>query len=136
MPERLAFNTSLVRAEVKEKAQVDKLAELNRRNERINAENIRKAQLQELKKLKPKKAEAKDLLKPPNGIDDLFESDRSRAGTPLSATGTPNGTPRAGTPLRTSRPAPRDKKGLPMIRKRIGDEEALAEIDLGIEIDT
>lgn len=133
----MAFNTSLVRTEVKEKSQQDKLAELNRRNERINAEKIRKAQLQELKKLKPKKSEPKaELLKPPNGVDDLFESDRSRAGTPLSAIGTPNGgTPRAGTPLRTNRPVPRDKKGLPMIRKRIGDEEALAEIDLGIEID-
>ncbi|KAL9617292.1 MAG: hypothetical protein Q9160_007919 [Pyrenula sp. 1 TL-2023] len=139
VPERLAFNTSLLRVEGKEKPKADKMLDVNRRNDRFNSETIRKAQLQEMKKLKPRKAESKGdtgLLKPPAGIDDLFESDRSRAGTPLSATGTPNGgTPRAGTPLRSSRPAPRDKKGLPMIRKRLDDEEALAEFDLGIEID-
>lgn len=139
VPERLAFNTSLLRVEGKEKPKVDKMLELNRRNDRFNSENVRKAQLHEMKKLKPKKPESKGdmgLLKPPAAIDDLFESDRSRAGTPLSTNGTPNGgTPRAGTPLRSSRPAPRDKKGLPMIRKKLDDEQALAELDLGIEID-
>ena len=140
VPEKLAFNTSLQRTATKSKNdQQERLAELNRRNERLNAENIRKAQLAEQKKkfarkLPPKSDEK--LLKPPGDVDDLFGSDISRAGTPLSGMNSPNAsTPRSGTPLRTSRPVPRDKKGFPMLRKRMDDEEALAAVDLGIEIE-
>ncbi|KAL9114653.1 MAG: hypothetical protein Q9227_001331 [Pyrenula ochraceoflavens] len=140
VPEKLAFNTSLQRSETKDKDdQQDKLAELNRRNERLNAERIRKAQLAEQKKRLARKVAPKPddkLLKPSNDVDDLFGSDISRTGTPLNGTVSPNpSTPRSGTPLGTARPVPRDKKGFPMLRKRMDDEEALAAMDLGIEIE-
>ena len=87
------------------------------------------------------------------GLDELFEggnSDRSRAGTPLNPSGTNTplkvptpkrtGTPttglsRSGTPLLTKRDSGEKKRGLPTIRKRNMDDDLIAAMDLGIEID-
>ncbi len=90
------------------------------------------------------------------GVDELFEggSDISRAGTPVNGTGTPkvaasisraetpnpvtiaNGTPRSSTPtINVLKPAAEKKKGLPVIRKAALDDEILANMDLGIDID-
>ena len=77
--------------------EAEKIAELNRRNQRANEENIRKAELAEMRSRRSKKH-----LAP--GVDDLFEggggSDISRMGTPVNGRGTPQPglTPRAGTP--------------------------------------
>ena len=87
-----------------------------------------------------------DSLAPPTsgrGLDDLFEGnsrDISRAGTPLSVNGqnTPNraGTPkRSGTPLLVKQNNEDSKPGLPVIRKRNMDDDLIAAMDLGIEID-
>ncbi|KAI9813269.1 MAG: hypothetical protein M1827_004211 [Pycnora praestabilis] len=86
-----------------------------------------------------------DSLAPPtssHGVDDLFEgSDRSRAGTPLSigGTNTPKkiGSPRrSGTPVPVGKTANGEKKGgIPTIRKRNMDDETIAAMDLGIEIE-
>jgi RNA polymerase-associated protein RTF1 len=160
VPIKLAFGTSL---EKKESTYVnpeqEKLAELNRRNQRLNAENVRKAQLAEMRQRKAKKT-----LAP--GVDELFEggSDISRAGTPVNGVGTPklgpalvvgagisrtaspnpmslaNGTARSSTPLATGGLNPvatqqKKKSGLPTIRKDALDDEIIAQMDLGIDID-
>ena len=162
VPIKLAFGTTMgEKAEASVKAQqASKLAELNRRNEKQNAENVRKAQLAEMHARKARKH-----LHP--GVDDLFEggSDISRAGTPVNGMGTPklgaslsragtpvptsqangavklgtpaNGTPRSGTPVPLSMKTGGDRKkgGLPVIRKAALDDEILADMDLGIDID-
>jgi RNA polymerase-associated protein RTF1 len=129
----MAYNTTLVKPETNHvNKEQERLAELNRRNQRLNAENVRKAQLAEMKSKK-----AKTHLAP--GVDDLFEggSDISRSGTPVNGAGTPRnaGTPRSSTPVNLLRPIQKDKKGIPTIRKAAFDDEVLAKIDLGIEID-
>ena len=92
----------------------------------------------------------KDSLVPPKsiqGLDELFEggnSDRSRAGTPLNPTGTNTplkvptpkvGMSRSGTPLLTKRDSGEKKRGIPTIRKRNMDDDLIAALDMGIEID-
>jgi len=151
VPLKLAYGTSLSRAEsTYVNKEQERLAELNLRNQRLNAENVRKAQLAELKARKIKKN-----LAP--GIDELFEggSDISRTGTPVNGAGTPkaaasisragtpnplavaNGTPRSSTPnsILFKPVAEKKKSGLPTIRKAAMDDEILASMDLGIDID-
>ena len=130
VPTKLAFNTTLVKpTSVYVNKEQERLAELNRRNQRLNAENVRKAQLAEMK--------ARKAAKTSLGVDELFDSDRSRAGTPVNGVGTPRnqGTPRSSTPVSVLRPMMKDKKGIPMIRKAALDDEIIANMDLGIEVD-
>lgn len=130
---KLAFGTSLEKVKVvsTHAEQQDRLAELNRRNQRLNAENVRKAELAEMRVRRRNEAavaagahvedtfarvktiakvhhdvnehKKKDMLKVPGaGVDDLFEgSDGSRAGTPMSGAGTPR---KIGTPRRAGTP--------------------------------
>ena len=143
VPIKLALNTSLSRSDAAYvNPEQEKLAELNRRNARLNAENVRKAQLAEMKVRKAKKH-----LAP--GVDDLFEggSDISRSGTPVNGqrNGTPKpaGTPLAGTPLagtpRSSTPNPIKAStkagGSSLLRRNLGEEEIMRNMDLGIDID-
>lgn len=160
VPVKLAFGTSLTKQEsTYVNPEQEKLAELNQRNQRLNAENVRKAQLAEMRARKAKKT-----LAP--GVDELFEggSDISRTGTPVNGVGTPtlgatltpgrgisrtaspnpmalaNGTPRSSTPVTSSALKPvltqqQKKKGLPTIRKSALDDEIIANMDLGIDID-
>lgn len=44
---KLAFGTSLVEPRSNEKTQQERLGEINRRNQKLNAENVRKAQIEE-----------------------------------------------------------------------------------------
>lgn len=151
-PMKLAFNTSLNRAENSNlNKEAERLAELNRRNERLNSENVRKAQLAEMRHRKQKKLAVPVL-------DDLFGSgsDISRTGTPVngvkasasiaSGISTPiksnlNGEvsqidlPQNGTPVKIETDAKSTKKGLPVIRKMARDDEILATMDLGIDIE-
>lgn len=158
LPMKLAFNTTLGRSEnnyVNKDA--EKLAELNRRNQKLNAENVRKAQLAEMRARRAKKH-----LAP--GVEELFEggSDISRSGTPVNGRSTPQPpglTPRGGTPnpptiitgaketptstpKRGTTPTPmllkplaKDKRGLAQIRRAANDDEIMAGMDLGIDID-
>lgn len=84
----------------------------------------------------------KDALAPPSssrGLDDLFEGNSreiSRSGTPLSIGDTkspkPSDTPkRGGTPLHSGEKI----SGLPRIGKRNMDDDVIAAMDFGIEID-
>ncbi|KAK5102033.1 RNA polymerase-associated protein rtf1 [Lithohypha guttulata] len=154
VPLKLALGTTLQPSQVQQQKannEADRLAELNRRNQRLTSENIQKAAM--LKRRAYKKVEVnqvdKDRLVPPKSKaldDDLFGSgsDISRAGTPVngagSRAGTPlmsglsNGTPRSGTPL-SMRTGGEMKKGLPVIKKGKRDDQVLQGLDLGIDID-
>lgn len=163
VPLKLALGTSLnAGTTAKANTEADRLAELNRHNQRQMTESIQKAAM--LKRRQYKKAQAqvqglsstpdKDKLAVPGAgasqtkslDDDLFgsASDISRVGTPVngaSRAGTPllsklgNGAniSRSGTPL--SMRAGGEKKGLPVIKKTKRDDEVLAGMDLGIDIE-
>lgn len=99
VPMKLALGTTLVKQEATYvNKEQERLAELNRRNQRMNSENVRKAQVAEMRAKKKHNQRLK-------GVDDLFGdgSDISRSGTPVNGNGgvsTP--TKRAGTPLNGS----------------------------------
>ena len=104
--------------------------------------------------------DSKEMLAPPKlckNADDLFEGssrDVSRDGTPASTTATGTQTPKKtglGTPMGIGRPAPdlssipvirkssteigRTSKGFPIIRTRALDDDMMASIDMGIDIE-
>lgn len=119
-------------------AQQERLAALNRANRKANSEDVRKAQLAEKRVIQKAREEAAakarreaeaakaKLLSVP---DDLFgdASDISRTGTPA------NGTASAGnvTPL----PDKMKKTTLGGFKKKARDEDIIADMDLGIDID-
>lgn len=126
-------------------AQQERLAALNKANRKANTENIRKAQVAE-KRVQQQardeaiaKARARDaaeaeaaknkLLSVPGG-DDLFGSDISRGGTPVNGSSA-KGTPRSGTPLGGAGA----KKPLGVFKKKAMEEDVIAAMDLGIDID-
>lgn len=134
---------------VKKEDQQTRLAKLNKANRISNSNDIRNALLAEADAKKKRreaaiarmkeeeerhKAEvaAKNSLKVPGADDDLFgdASDISRSGTP--ANGTPRkGISRAGTPLN----GVREKKAFGQFSKKKMDDEVIAAMDLGIDID-
>ena len=125
-------------------AQQERLSELNRQNRKRNTEEVRKAQLaakraeqkhREEAIARAKKAEAEKKAAAGNGNlaipDDLFgdASDLSRAGTPGPMT--PNRiSSRAGTPAANG-----EKKKFGQFRKKAVDDDVIAGMDLGIDID-
>jgi RNA polymerase-associated protein RTF1 len=163
---KLAFGTSLtqVPTKPKEKGQQDRLAEINRRNRKANAESVRKAQIRERREdLKAQAAVARGEALPDSfkrvktrakvhydanadalttsKKDDLFGdgvSDNSRAVTPNHATGTSAaGTPqRSGTPTVAPLPSRRViAGGIPTISRPPTDDDYLATMDFGIDIE-
>jgi RNA polymerase-associated protein RTF1 len=159
VPMKLALGTTLVKQEtVYVNKEQERLAELNRRNQRINSENVRKAQVAEMRAKKKHNQKMK-------GMDELFGdgSDISRSGTPVNGISTPikragtplngsvingsatpiNGdTPRSGTPMNggsvsTFKPVTKDRKGLPVIKKALLEDEMMKQkvMDLGIDIE-
>ena len=168
VPMKLACNSTLFpktsepTPTAQAKNEADRLAEINRRNQQINAENVRKAQLAESRVKRTRaplptyNATSGDgLLKPPSAAakaldDELFGSDRSRGGTPLTGANTPKkaSTPAPSTPdlvasipvVKTAINANGDQKkkptsGFGMLRKKQKEEDVLANMDLGIEIE-
>ncbi|EEQ91438.1 hypothetical protein RJZ56_002258 [Blastomyces dermatitidis] len=117
---KLAFGTSLVKPRSTEKTQQERLQELNRRNQKLNAENVRRAQLEERRRerlaaaavargeavanrfarVKTKARTHYDVhgnrLVPKSG-EDGGTSDMSRPVTPITGANTPNGN-KASTP--------------------------------------
>ncbi|MCJ1300234.1 hypothetical protein MMC08_003029 [Hypocenomyce scalaris] len=84
-----------------------------------------------------------DTLAPPlpanHAMEDLFEGnsrDASRAGTPLSMAGSKTGTPkRSGTPLLVKQNNEDKKGGLIVMRKRNMDDDVIAAMDMGIDLE-
>jgi RNA polymerase-associated protein RTF1 len=156
VPMKLAMGTSIVKKETpRVNLEQERLTALNRKNNQLNSENIRKAQLAEMRARRIKQAPKPATAIANKAIDDLFGdgSDISRAGTPVNGSGTParsgtpnptgngttaNGTPTVGTP-RSNTPVPYKqvgkKKGIPSIRKAAFDDEIIGSIDLGLEIE-
>ncbi|PGG98153.1 RNA polymerase-associated protein RTF1 [Blastomyces parvus] len=117
---KLAFGTSLVKPRSTEKTQQERLQELNLRNQKLNAENVRRAQLEERRRerlaaaavargeavanrfarVKTKARTHYDVhgnrLMPKSG-EDGGVSDMSRPVTPITGANTPNGN-KASTP--------------------------------------
>ena len=131
-------------------AQQERLAQLNRQNRKLNSEEVRKAQLAQkrqeqkardeaiakaAKKAEEAKAKAAASLQVP---DDLFGdvSDASRQGTPgLGGSAAPKVSSRAGTPMNGVGGAAEKKKKFGQFRKKNMDDDVIAGMDLGIEID-
>ena len=128
----------------------ERLALLNQKNRDKNAEDIRKALLEERRKLhaerekaraeakaKKEAEEAKKFLGVPgDDLKDLFgDSDISRAGTPMSGTSTPNRRMRAGTPLNGLGGVKKERSGLSGAKKKAGMDDELASLDLGIDVE-
>jgi RNA polymerase-associated protein RTF1 len=163
VPMKLALNTTLYKkVSTYVNKEQERLAELNRRNQRLNSENVRKAQVAEMRAKKKHNQRLK-------GIDDLFGdgSDISRSGTPVNGISTPlkragtplngapvngtsspanGGTPRAGTPLNGTpapqqqqlfKPVTKGKTGVPVIKKALLEDEVIKQkvLDLGIDLE-
>lgn len=148
---KLAFGTTLVKPRsTTEKTQQERLEDITRRNQRLNAENVRKAQLEERKKdrmnaaavargeaLPDRFARVKTVARTYHDINQNRQTpgkpQGSSADTPHdSATG-------ANTPNKTSTPnangEKKQPKGVPTIRHRPHDDEIIGALDFGIDID-
>ncbi|KKZ62144.1 hypothetical protein EMCG_03388 [[Emmonsia] crescens] len=116
---KLAFGTALVKPRPTEKTQQERLQELNRRNQKLNAENVRRAQLEERRRerlaaaavargeavanrfarVKTKARTHYDIKGDrlmPKSAEDGGASDMSRPVTPITGANTPNN--KASTP--------------------------------------
>jgi RNA polymerase-associated protein RTF1 len=159
---KLAFGTMLVKPRSTEKTEQERLAEVNLRNQKLNAENVRRAQLDERKaaqkaaaavergeavadpfaRVKTRAKTHYDVNRhvtknPPSGAA-TDGNDSSRTGTPAPGTNAPSqaGTPkRTGTPSNSQNGTTKSKGGIGVIRHRAFDDENIAALDLGIEID-
>lgn len=161
---KLAFGTSLAPPAAKSTrtgpTQQERLAEINRANRRANQEDIRNAQLAEREAEYKNQAaiargeavanpfarvktrakvmhdvHASDALTP-KSASQTAGGDVSRGTTPVSGMNTPNSSalkPRQGTP--TVKLVADQPKGIPTIRKRLMDDEIIAQMDLGIDLD-
>jgi RNA polymerase-associated protein RTF1 len=122
--------------EKKTLSQGDRLAILNRSNRQKNIEEIRRAQIVEMKKEKnaqnllrekaareAKEKEDKEAGLQVPGVDDLFEG-----GSDLSRTGTPQ-------PEKKEKKKLEMVKGIATFRKRNMDDDILGSMDLGIDIE-
>lgn len=146
---KLAFGTSLSRPQQAKRTEQERLAEINLRNQRLNYENVRRAQLEEKKASRKAAAAVARGEAPPmdpfmrvrtrakthydvNGTKP--EDNRSRNGTPVTMTDSEN----AITPKRSATPlsaAKKQSKGIAVIRHRNMDDENIAALDLDIDIE-
>lgn len=156
---RLAFKTSLnpnkPLATPKGPNQQDRLAEINRNNRKINAENVRKAQIKERQK-------ARDIERRIEAGEDIqgdmsrrvktrmkFMHDVNEDATKPANSGQNSGasTPANGTPRISAQKAPLlphmaklqhkavDKNGLPTIHKVITEDDIIGALDIDIDIE-
>ncbi|KAL3488507.1 hypothetical protein BJX62DRAFT_211720 [Aspergillus germanicus] len=146
---KLAFGSSMSKPRADKLSEHERLAQLNLRNQKLNYENVRRAQLEERKASRKAAAAAargeapinpflrvKTLAKTHhdvNGSTTKPEENGSRGGTPAS------GTSKANTPDRSSTPSNSQKKqskgGIATIRHKNMDDENIAALDLDIDID-
>lgn len=111
---KLAFGTSLSKPRSEKRTEQERIAELNLRNQKLNYENVRRAQLEERKASRKAAAAAR-------------ANDPSRGGTPMTGTDSPA---RSNTP---SNPPMKGGKGA--IRHRNNDDENIAALDLELDIE-
>jgi RNA polymerase-associated protein RTF1 len=154
---KLAFGTTLVKARSEQQNQQQRIAEINQRNQKLNTENVRRAQLEE-KKANRKAAAAvargeavadpfarvktrakthhdvagNNRLVPPKSNE---QEDRSRTSTPMTSS---QATGNSDTPKRSQTPSGSQKKptkGIAVIRHRNLDDENIAALDMDIDIE-
>ncbi|PGG95029.1 hypothetical protein AJ80_10041 [Polytolypa hystricis UAMH7299] len=158
---KLAFGTMLVKPRSTEKTQQQRLADLNKRNDWLNTQNVKRAQLDERKA----KREAAMAVARGEAVADRFARVITRARihhdvsgnkllpkgavgsgseisgpvTPITGANTPikQVTPNRGATPSSSAPKEESKlrKGVPVIRHRPTDDENIAALDLHIDID-
>lgn len=129
-----------------------RIAEINRQNKKSESERVRQALVEERRQAQAKrkqmekearaKKEAQEAKRKADeekaaqrtGFDDLFDGD-SAAGTPRA--GTPlNGGSRAGTPKPGEKKKEKElRKGIPTFRKPQMDDDLIAAMDFGVEIE-
>lgn len=158
---KLAFGTTLVKPRSTEKTEQERIADLNIRNQKLNAENVRRAQLDERRaaqknaaavargeavadpfaRVKTRAKTHYDVNRNttnPSAAPATDGNDSSRSGTPGPNTNAPSN---AGTPKRTDTPntakngTSKGKGGIAVIRHQAFDNDNIAALDLGIEID-
>lgn len=158
---KLAFGTTLVKPRTAEKTEQERLEEINRRNQKLNSENIRKAQIEERRKerknaaavargeaLPDRFARIKTVARTYHDVNGNRQTPGKRPGdegsgtvtpqTTTTGTNTPNKTPKP-----TSTPAvgtntngeKKQPQGIPTIRHRPHDDEIIGALDFGIELD-
>ncbi|KAL4920995.1 hypothetical protein BDW62DRAFT_175701 [Aspergillus aurantiobrunneus] len=146
---RLAFSSNAARPRTEKLSEHERLAQLNLRNQKLNYENVRRAQLEERKASRKAAAAAargegsinpflrvKTLAKTHhdvNGSTPKPGENASRSATPAS------GTPRANTPTQSGTPSTSQNKqpkgGSAKIRHRNMDDENIAALDLDLDIE-
>ncbi|KAE8390168.1 hypothetical protein ETB97_009211 [Aspergillus alliaceus] len=150
---KLAFSTNSSKPRVDKPSEHERLLELNLRNQKLNYENVRRAQLEEKKaSRKAAAAVARGEAQPnpfmrvrtyarthydANGNGLAPQSDvTSRDGTPATGSDTPS---KANTPNRSNTPSGSQKKlakgGVATIRHRNMDDENIAALDLELDIE-
>lgn len=154
---KLAFGTSLVEPRSNEQTQQERLAEINRRNQKLNAENVRRAEIEEKRAARLKQA----AVARGEALPDRFARVKTRARThydsngnglvpkkperaEISGSATPltmgANTPNKATPSGTLTPVNAIKKevkpqiGIPKLRYAPNADEILA-ASLDFEID-
>ncbi|KJZ79670.1 hypothetical protein HIM_01139 [Hirsutella minnesotensis 3608] len=156
--QRLAFRTTLGPAKGSEgpttSSEQDRLAERNRENRRMNAEQVRKAQLKE----RARAREIEMALKRGEQVPDdpsrrlrtkaKFVHDVNDTAQKLSQNGSATSTPTAGTPkvnatkpqlashlVKLQEKKYEDSKGLPTIHKPLMDDDVIGALDLDIDVE-
>jgi RNA polymerase-associated protein RTF1 len=155
---KLAFGTTVYKPRTEHQTQQQRLAEINLRNQRLNAENVRRAQLEERKANRKVAAavargeavadpfarvktrakthhDVNSVHKPaPNKNDLLHGGNASASSSPTPGSNTPG---KLDTPRRSETPSGSQKKpkGTAVIRHRNLDDDNIAALDLDIDID-
>lgn len=149
---KLAFGTSLVKSRSELNSQQERLAEINRRNQKLNTENVRRAQLEEQKAAR--KAAAA-IARGETVVTDRFARVKTRAKVhhDVSESKRPDSQKTDGqespmpkspangnsdTPNRGQTPGGSERlpvKGLGVIRHHKTDDEVIAALDLDIDIE-
>lgn len=152
LPPKLAFTNNNPKPQVKKQSEHERLAELNLRNQKLNYENVRRAQLEERKASRKAaaavargEATANPFLRvrtharthyDVNNNGTAAPGDASRDATP--GTGS-DAASKSNTPSKPATPASSQKKpapgGIAKIRHRNMDDENIAALDLDIDIE-
>jgi RNA polymerase-associated protein RTF1 len=151
---KLAFGTSLSKHRVEQPNEQQRLAEINLRNQKLNTENVRRAQLEERKanrkaaaavargeavadpfaRVKTRAKTHYDVTSNPrlSKKDELVDgNDLTRTATPMTGSSTPTKSERETSLSSQKKP----KTGIAVIRHRNMDDENIAALDLDINIE-
>lgn len=145
---KLAFSASTSKPRVEKISEHERLLQLNLRNQKMNTENVRRAQLEERKasrKAAAAVARGEASINPflrvktrakthhdVNGSTLKAEENGSRSATPASATSNANTPDRSSTPSNSQK---KQAKGGATIRHRNMDDENIAALDMDIDIE-